>query len=219
MTYSPHSTSGRTAVLAAVAVGTLVLSACGSEEDTEATSPEPIEPSSTVTATDEVATADEPDGGTVDTAAGESPEPSTPAEDTDCEPDPESPVITEGIPNLPPPGLPNSTWVYNGDSNFNDCDDLTYATVEQDPQGNAQFKNKLMLFHQGQYSGFPPTEAPQQHTVVDTTEDSVTVEFKDWEALEEAGGSNAEAPEYTEEVTFRWEGDAVVTEGRIPNEP
>ncbi len=76
-----------------------------------------------------------------------------------------------------------------------------------------------MLFHQGGYSGFPQADAPQQHTVVDTTEDSVTVEFKDWEALDEEGGANVEAPNYTEEVTFRWVDGTVVTEGRIPNEP
>lgn len=76
-----------------------------------------------------------------------------------------------------------------------------------------------MIFHQGGYSGFPQADAPQQHTVVDTTEDSVTVEFKDWEALDEAGGANVEAPNYTEEVTFRWVDGTVVTEGRIPNEP
>lgn len=55
--------------------------------------------------------------------------------------------------------------------------------------------------------------------MVDTTEDSVTVEFKDWEALDEAGGANGEAPNYTEEVTFRWVDGTVVAKGRIPNEP
>lgn len=192
-------------VAAAVAtVSALALSACGIEDDPDG-SADPTAaapPSETVTVTEEVP---------VEEPAGE--------DDADCEVDPESAVTTDGIDNLPPPGLADSTWVYKGDLNFNVCDDLTYATVEQDPQGNAQFENKPMLFHQGGYSGFPQADAPQQHTVVDTTEDSVTVEFKDWEALDEAGGANVEAPNYTEEVTFRWVDGTVVTEGRIPNEP
>lgn len=192
-------------VAAAVAtVSALALSARGTEDDPDG-SADPTAaapPSETVTVTEEVP---------VEEPAGE--------DDADCEVDPESAVITDGIDNLPPPGLADSTWIYKGDSNVNVCDDLTYATVEQDPQGNAQFENKPMIFHQGGYSGFPQADAPQQHTVVDTTEDSVTVEFKDWEALDEAGGANVEAPNYTEEVTFRWVDGTVVTEGRIPNEP
>lgn len=192
-------------VAAAVAtVSALALSARGTEDDPDG-SADPTAaapPSETVTVTEEVP---------VEEPAGE--------DDADCEVDPESAVITDGIDNLPPPGLADSTWIYKGDSNVNVCDDLTYATVEQDPQGNAQFENKPMIFHQGGYSGFPQADTPQQHTVVDTTEDSVTVEFKDWEALDQAGGANVEAPNYTEEVTFRWVDGTVVTEGRIPNEP
>lgn len=192
-------------VAAAVAtVSALALSARGTEDDPDG-SADPTAaapPSETVTVTEEVP---------VEEPAGE--------DDADCEVDPESAVITDGIDNLPPPGLADSTWIYKGDSNVNVCDDLTYATVEQDPQGNAQFENKPMIFHQGGYSGFPQADAPQQHTVVDTTEDSVTVEFKDWEALDQAGGANVEAPNYTQEVTFRWVDGTVVTEGRIPNEP
>lgn len=192
-------------VAAAVAtVSALALSARGTEDDPDG-SADPTAaapPSETVTVTEEVP---------VEEPAGE--------DDADCEVDPESAVITDGIDNLPPPGLADSTWIYKGDSNVNVCDDLTYATVEQDPQGNAQFENKPMIFHQGGYSGFPQADTPQQHTVVDTTEDSVTVEFKDWEALDQAGGANVEAPNYTQEVTFRWVDGTVVTEGRIPNEP
>ncbi|HIW92233.1 MAG TPA: LppP/LprE family lipoprotein [Candidatus Corynebacterium avicola] len=233
MRYSPRSARRVAATVATASA--LVLSACGSGDDssgsTDNTGAAP--PSETVTVTEEVpaedpagedaaaeAPAEDAEGteGTEDTEDGEDAE-EAPPEDANCEPDPESPVITDSIENLPPPGLPDSTWVYKGDSNYNECSDLSYATVEQDPQGNAQFENRLIFFHQGQYSTTPDTANTQQHKIVDTTEDSVTVEFKDWEALDEAGGANVDAPNYTETVTFRWDGNGVTAEGRIPNEP
>ena len=98
-------------VAAAVAtVSALALSACGIEDDPDG-SADPTAaapPSETVTVTEEVP---------VEEPAGE--------DDADCEVDPESAVITDGIDNLPPPGLADSTSVYKGDSNVNACDDLT----------------------------------------------------------------------------------------------
>ncbi|MGO3363005.1 MAG: LppP/LprE family lipoprotein [Corynebacterium sp.] len=220
---TPRSITRRTArkALATATVGVLFLSACGSDDD-DAGASAAATPSTTVTVTEEATAGDEPapeDPGTpANTEEPEAPPPDSP-DDPNCEPDPESPVITDSIENLAPPGLADSTWVYKGDSNFNACSDLSYATVEQDPQGNSQFENKLIFFHQGRYSGSPQTDAPQQHEVVGTTDDSVTVRFKDWQAQEDAGAPNAEAGEYTEEVTFRWVDGAVVAEGRIPNEP
>ena len=82
-------------VAAAVAtVSALALSACGTEDDPDG-SADPTAaapPSETVTVTEEVP---------VEEPAGE--------DDADWEVDPESAVITDGIDNLPPPGLADST--------------------------------------------------------------------------------------------------------------
>ncbi|HIW91440.1 MAG TPA: LppP/LprE family lipoprotein [Candidatus Corynebacterium avicola] len=160
------------------------------------------------------------DGGSSGSA---SPEPSETADSADsadsadCGEDPDSPVIREHIAEVPDPSLDDMTWAYHGESNYDPCVDLSYATVVQSEVGNAQFENQLMLFHRGKFLGVG-TDTVQQHSVVSTTEDSVTVKYKDYEALEASGEANAAAPKYTTEVTYRWDGERVVPEGRIPNQ-
>ncbi len=135
----------------------------------------------------------------------------------DCGEDPDSSVILEHISEVPAPSLEDLTWSYGGESNYDPCADLSYATVVQSEVGNAQFQNQLMLFHNGEYLGVG-TDTVQQHSIVSTTDDSVTVKYKDYDALDASGEPNAAAPEYTTEVTYRWDGQRVVPEGRIPNQ-
>lgn len=199
------------------AVAALGLSACTSDNDTTSGSggggaPAPSQPSDPSDIPEPTETDLAPD------TAGSPDTPESTESDDSCVDETGPEVIEENIGNLPPPSAPDTHWEFTGDTDLDPCDDLSYATVVQQPQGNAQFENQLMLFHQGRYSGFPPTEAPQQHEVIETSEDSVTVRYKDWEALNDAGAPNAEAPNYTTDVTYRWVDDRVVTEGQIPNE-
>ncbi|WP_333619735.1 LppP/LprE family lipoprotein [Dietzia sp.] len=139
------------------------------------------------------------------------------AEPQDCRVDPDSPEIGANIANVPAPNVPGLTWIYEGDSNYNACADLSYASLIQSEQGNAQFQTQLMLFHQGEFLGVG-ANTPEQHVILSTTPDSVTVRYKDWEALDAAGAGNAMASAYTTDVIYRWNGSKVVPEGRIPNQ-
>lgn len=134
-----------------------------------------------------------------------------------CGVDPSAATIVDHVGEVPPPSHAGMSWVYMGDSNYDPCAALSYATVEQSEQGNAQFQNQLMLFHDGEYLGVGAT-VPEQHQVIGTSDDSVTVRYKDWEALDAAGQPNAMAGSFTTDVTFRWNGSEVVPEGRIPNQ-
>lgn len=136
----------------------------------------------------------------------------------DCNTDPSAPEIhkaTAEVNEKYPNG--NGGWVFKGDTNYDSCGDLTYALVAQAQQGNAQFGTLILMFHQGEYIGIDST-APQQAMKITPNDDgSLTVLYKDWEALIESGDGNAEAPKYNSTVTYYWDGDKVAHEGRIPN--
>ncbi|WP_296214937.1 LppP/LprE family lipoprotein [uncultured Corynebacterium sp.] len=132
----------------------------------------------------------------------------------DCSEQPNSPEITNNISKLPPNQF---GWKPTGESNYNPCNDLSYALITQAQQGNSQFATQLMLFHKGKYIGVG-SDTVQQTEILSDTDSSVTVRMRDWEALQESGEANAQAPNYYSDVTFRWNGSKVVPEGRIPNQ-
>lgn len=132
----------------------------------------------------------------------------------DCSEQPDSPEITNNISKLPPNQF---GWKPTGESNYNPCNDLSYALITQARQGNSQFATQLMLFHKGKYIGVG-SDTVQQTEILSATDSSVTVRMRDWEALQESGEANAQAPNYYSDVTFRWNGSKVVPEGRIPNQ-
>ena len=131
-----------------------------------------------------------------------------------CSEQPDSPEIANNISKLPPNQF---GWKPTGESNYNPCNDLSYALITQAQQGNSQFRTQLMLFHKGKYIGVG-SDTAQQAEVLSATDSSVTVRMRDWEALQESGEANAQAPNYYSDVTFRWNGSKVVPEGRIPNQ-
>jgi hypothetical protein len=100
------------------------------------------------------------------------------------------------------------------------CSDLSYVLLVQQPQDNSQFDTQLLFFHKGQYIGIDSTYPQQVMNIEDKGNALVVVTYKDWEALEEAGGSNAEAPNYTTTVTFFWDAQAsqLGTIGEFPNQ-
>lgn len=148
--------------------------------------------------------------------AGASPVPG-PVEDAPaCGVDPQATEITGHIAQVPGPSLSGMHWDYDGDSNYDPCAALSYATVVQSRIGDAQFQNQLMLFHDGEYIGVG-SDSVQQHRIVSTTDDTVTVSYKDYDALAASGEPFAAAPRYTTEVTYRWTDKGVVPDGRFPN--
>lgn len=109
-------------------------------------------------------------------------------------------------------------WEYNGDSNYDPCADLSYASVDQMPQGNGQFARQLMLFHKGEYLGVGSDRSLQHISVHNISDDSLTVTYKDWWAQRAAGAPNAESGNYTKDVTYHWDGDQVQMIGNVPGE-
>lgn len=108
-------------------------------------------------------------------------------------------------------------WVITQDVNYDSCSALSYALVTQAQQGNAQFGTLILMFHQGEYIGVDSTYPQQAMSITPAGDARFTVEYKDWEALHEAGAPNAMAPDYTSTVTYYWDGSKVGHEGRIPN--
>ena len=90
--------------------------------------------------------------------------------------------------------------------------------MTQAQQANAQFGTQLMLFHRGEFLGVGSDTPQQVIRFLGETNNSVTVRMKDWEALDASGFSNSAASQFYSDVTFRWVGDHVEPEGRIPNQ-
>ena len=107
----------------------------------------------------------------------------------DCSEQPDSPEIANNISKLPPNQF---GWKPTGESNYNPCNDLSYALITQAQQGNSQFRTQLMLFHKGKYIGVG-SDTAQQAEVLSATDSSVTVRMRDWEALQESGDANVNA--------------------------
>lgn len=195
-------------ILSTLVISGFFLAACGDSAEETPDTQDPV----VVTVTE---TAPAPSPSEAGQAA--SPTQTPPPEPRNCGVDPDSPVITAHTADIPAPELDGMTWVYHGESNYDPCAALSYATVVQSEVGDAQFQNQLMLFHDGEYLGVG-TDTVQQHTeVVASGDDFVTVRYKDYEALRDSGEPLAAAPKYTTVVTYRWVGDHVEPEGRIPN--
>ena len=214
---------GAVVALTGLLLGT---AACGDEDNTE-DAPAPV------TSSEEAATSEAPkegndqnaEGANTENAAAPNPAEGENAEggdagtgsdggNKDCSEQPNSPEITNNISKLPPNQF---GWKPTGQSNYNPCNDLSYALITQAQQGNGQFRTQLMLFHKGKYIGVG-SDTVQQTEILSATDSSVTVRMRDWEALQESGEANAMAGKYYSDVTFRWDGSKVVPEGRIPNQ-
>ncbi|MDO5077103.1 LppP/LprE family lipoprotein [Corynebacterium sp.] len=135
-----------------------------------------------------------------------------------CPGEPNSPEITRNIPNVPKPhDAQHSGWTYHGDSNYDTCSDLSYATLMPLEYPSAEFEMQLMLFHKGEYLGVGAL-VPAQHVVIATDNRSVTVRYKDWEAFYASDDPNAKSENFFVDVTYVWAGDHVQAVGRIPNQ-
>lgn len=135
-----------------------------------------------------------------------------------CPGEPNSPEIARNIPNVPKPhDSRHSGWTYHGDSNYDTCSDLTYATLMPMDYPSVEFEMQLMLFHKGEYLGVGAL-VPAQHVVIATDNRSVTVRYEDWEAFYASKDPNAKSEDFIADVTYVWAGDHVQAVGRIPNQ-
>lgn len=133
---------------------------------------------------------------------------------SDCAVKKGTPEIVNNVDKIP---TNRYGWSVTNDTNYNLCSNLSYAVIQQTQIGNGQYGTQLMLFHKGKYIGVG-SDTLQQFYVLNASDDSVSVRMKDWEALEASGEGNAMASKYYSDVTFRWVGDHVEPEGRIPNQ-
>ena len=146
--------------------------------------------------------------------------PSSPAKSSNktsdsCDVEPQAPEILNNIGRIPPNRY---GWRLTDKTNYNRCSDLSYALLTQAQQGNGQFGTQLMLFHKGKFLGVGSDTPQQVISFLDESDDSVRVRMKDWEALDASGLPNVAASQFYSDVTFRWVGDHVEPEGRIPNQ-
>src|SRR5699024_2782517 len=99
------------------------------------------------------------------------------------------------------------------------CADLSYALLVQRPQGSSQFGTQILFIHHGEYIGIVSTY-PQQAMNNEDKDNALVDTYKDWEALDDAGGSNAESPNSTALVTIVPDEatNQLGTEGTFPNQ-
>ena len=142
------------------------------------------------------------------------PPPSTAPADPEpiCGVDPGAATITDHIGDVPPGSARFPGWVYGGESNFDPCAALSYARLDIQ-LATASSPVQVMLFHQGSYIGTATECAHAFITVTGTTKDSVEIEYR-WPRGDDPNAT----PSGLATVTYRWAGDAVQTDGELPQE-
>jgi len=123
-----------------------------------------------------------------------------------------APEVFAAIDELPAPQqIPDATWLYAYNGNYNRCTDLSYAQVGiVDATGWSP--THLLLFHRGSYLG-TATGCALHPTVVAETADSIHVEYH----YPREGEIHAAATGFAAQTFRWWEGD-VITEGGLPHD-
>lgn len=134
-----------------------------------------------------------------------------------CGVDTQAAAIHDNLRQVPAPAAPGEGWEYYGQSNYDQCADLSYALVWVTGSTHPLKQSQLMLFHRGDYLGVGVL-APQSMYVVDADDTSVHTRMVDVEAMERDQAPNAVAEHYRRDVTFRWDGEQVEPVGEIPNQ-
>lgn len=193
---------------AAVAVATLIIAGCSSNDDRSAGPG-----TSTATVTKSVPPQSDPSESSGDATSDHPAHDTTPA-GTDCSvPGGASATVSNAISRIAPP-LPNNPaagW-QPGPSNLDGCRDLSYVAL--DTQGaTASSPNQLLLFHKGQFlgTGTKCNLAYQRVTDADDTNVHVTYRYL-------IGDDISAHPSGRFDVTYRWTGSGVQMIGSIPPE-
>ncbi|MGC0362931.1 hypothetical protein ABH922_000915 [Rhodococcus sp. 27YEA15] len=122
-------------------------------------------------------------------------------------------AIANAVNRLPPNtagGAGGAEWIFAGETNFDPCADLSYAVAET-ARGTGSSPQQVMFFHRGVYLGTATRCAFGFTSVVGSSDDSVTVQYR-WPRGTE---SNAEASGRAT-ATFGWNGDRVVMQNDLP---
>ncbi|XGU20559.1 LppP/LprE family lipoprotein [Rhodococcus sp. 3Y1] len=98
------------------------------------------------------------------------------------------------------------------ETNFDPCAELSYAIAETNG-GTGSSPQHVMLFHRGEYQGTATACSFGFTSVIDSSSDSVTVQYKWPRGMD----SNAN-PSGLATATFVWDGDGVVMQNDLPAE-
>lgn len=108
-----------------------------------------------------------------------------------------------------PPAVPGAEWTFDGrTTNVDFCKDLSYAELTT-KGGTVSSPKQLMLFHKGEYLGVGTEVSMPYQRITHSDGTSVTVQYG------VRGSSNAEVI-WQNYVTYRWVGDHVRMEGKLP---
>ncbi|MFW0787690.1 LppP/LprE family lipoprotein [Gordonia sp. CPCC 206044] len=137
--------------------------------------------------------------------------PATSAPTRSCSTDGQS-AIGAAASQIPPPlaANPRVPWVYDGATNFNTCNDLSYATLGTEG-ATASSPMQLLLFHQGSFVGTAVKCNLAYQTVTGATADSVDVNYRYLNP-----GDISANPTGTVDVSFTWTGSGVQMNGDLP---
>lgn len=186
----------------------LTLTACSNDEPTTAT-PTPAQ-ASEVTASTTTAV--------VPPSAAPAPASPTPTENTDTDTisgnglclDPASPGVVEALAAMSPD---DPYWVVDQSdpSALGNCPELLWLIAT--PGGaTASTPEHVVFFHDGRFLGTGTSQPYSYTSVVDSTVDSVSVEYK-WLGPDDANCCPTGGPAT---VTYRWNGESVVMEQPLP---
>lgn len=107
---------------------------------------------------------------------------------------------------------PDVPWVFGGATNYNTCNDLSYATL--DTQGaTASSPNQLLLFHRGVFVGTGVRCNLAYQRVTGASTKAVYVNYRYLR-----GDDASAAPSGSVDVSFEWNGSRVVLKGTLPAE-
>ena len=189
-----------TSVLASCAILCAGLTACAPED-------QPGQSDSVVTSTVTVSRSQSPVDGTArseTTADAGGP--------TSCSTDGRA-AISAAMTRIAPP-LPRSVteshWVYGGSTNFNTCNELSYATLDT-AGATASSPMQLLLFHHGRFVGTGIKCNAAYQTVNGASDTSVDVTYR---YLND--GDISANPTGSVDVVFLWDGTEVVMNGQLP---
>ena len=107
---------------------------------------------------------------------------------------------------------PDVPWRFDGRTNYNTCNDLSYATLATEG-GTGSSPWQLLLFHRGDFVGTGIKCNASFQSVTGASPRTVDVTYR---YLKE--GEASAAPSGIARVSFVWNGDRVVMNGTLPYE-
>jgi hypothetical protein len=126
----------------------------------------------------------------------------------------DSALVTDAFASLgdAPGGDP---WVPGtaSDAAGGDCPALLWATAET-PMGTVSSPTQVLFFHDGAYLGTATAESYAYTRVVESTGDSVSVQYR-WLGEQDANCCPSGGPAV---ITYSWDGSRVVMEQPLPQE-